>query len=721
MNQTPDTTRPSDHGAPPALETAAWAVVVLAGLVWTWFAAGDITWYDSGELVAAAFHLGLSHPPGQPAYGLLGKLATFLPLGSVAFRCNLLSALAATGILALLAVLAHRVAGPRAAFVAVVLTALSWPMAEQAMRAEVYAPALATILAAFVLASRPRLPRSANLAAASVLLGLASGLHPLLAATAWLGMALAFLVVPRETRRWRLATAAFLGALLGNVIWLTLPMAGNKEALIPWSDLDSFGGVLATIMGQAYRQNLQGGASGLGLRLIANARLAGTLAGPAMTAGGLVGVMTLLSAKRTPASSSWPTWVLLGTGLVCSSAVVVFYPANPDIHGYLLPSLAGLALAGSTGLVRLFDWLQKRAQGRRGIAMAGAALLGAMLVWSALQQAPQIADQTRRIGQPRDLTGALERGALPGPGLVVAESDHALFALVYAKAVESVRPDLALASRWLVGSAAPWYRRWLKRRWPWLFVPLVDDEGPTRGMRRRFERINALAIPTYVEEPEPEIWDMVQPCGPFFAFIPKRVSRRACLAASPLPKIEAPAQARLIGCYMACQRARFLAVRGNVQAALDLLAPFVAHPVPSLPPVASEFLCTAARPLVLAGRLELALGNPGRAKVLLERAIHIDPRFADSYAELGRMLAAEGHLEQARRRELQALRYDEKNVTALFYLALIEYRMGRTKRAKAILNRARALDPRQVEALLRAHGAGDNGRKTPDINGATSR
>jgi len=54
--------------------------------------APTVTWGDSGELIANAYTLGITHPPGHPIYCLLGKLFTFLPLGSVAYRVNLMSA-----------------------------------------------------------------------------------------------------------------------------------------------------------------------------------------------------------------------------------------------------------------------------------------------------------------------------------------------------------------------------------------------------------------------------------------------------------------------------------------------------------------------------------------------------------------------------------------------------------------------------------------------------
>src|SRR5688572_33448599 len=47
---------------------------------------------DSGELTLVAATLGVAHPPGYPLFTLLGKLFSLIPLGTVAWRINLLSA-----------------------------------------------------------------------------------------------------------------------------------------------------------------------------------------------------------------------------------------------------------------------------------------------------------------------------------------------------------------------------------------------------------------------------------------------------------------------------------------------------------------------------------------------------------------------------------------------------------------------------------------------------
>ena len=54
----------------------------------------NLTTGDSAEFVVNAATLGINHPAGYPLFSLIGKLFSLLPLGSLAFRVNLLSAAA---------------------------------------------------------------------------------------------------------------------------------------------------------------------------------------------------------------------------------------------------------------------------------------------------------------------------------------------------------------------------------------------------------------------------------------------------------------------------------------------------------------------------------------------------------------------------------------------------------------------------------------------------
>jgi len=67
-------------------------IFILAFSVYLFTLAPTVTMEDSGELIAAAYNLGIAHPPGFPLYAMLGKIFTFIPLSSIAWRVNLMSA-----------------------------------------------------------------------------------------------------------------------------------------------------------------------------------------------------------------------------------------------------------------------------------------------------------------------------------------------------------------------------------------------------------------------------------------------------------------------------------------------------------------------------------------------------------------------------------------------------------------------------------------------------
>ena len=75
--------------------TALAAFVLFASL-----APGGPFWLDSSELATAGFRLGSPHPTGFPLWCVLAKVASLIPIGEIAFRIDLMSAV--TGALAVL-------------------------------------------------------------------------------------------------------------------------------------------------------------------------------------------------------------------------------------------------------------------------------------------------------------------------------------------------------------------------------------------------------------------------------------------------------------------------------------------------------------------------------------------------------------------------------------------------------------------------------------------
>ena len=70
----------------------AGAVFLVALVVYSWTLAPTVTLTDSGELIVAAYGLGVAHPPGTPLWVMLAHLASLVPVVNVAERINFSSA-----------------------------------------------------------------------------------------------------------------------------------------------------------------------------------------------------------------------------------------------------------------------------------------------------------------------------------------------------------------------------------------------------------------------------------------------------------------------------------------------------------------------------------------------------------------------------------------------------------------------------------------------------
>jgi hypothetical protein len=60
--------------------------------LWLLTLAPGVTFEDSGELIAAAYGFGVPHEPGYPLFTILGKIFSYIPIGNIAYRLNMMSA-----------------------------------------------------------------------------------------------------------------------------------------------------------------------------------------------------------------------------------------------------------------------------------------------------------------------------------------------------------------------------------------------------------------------------------------------------------------------------------------------------------------------------------------------------------------------------------------------------------------------------------------------------
>ncbi|MBU1753658.1 DUF2723 domain-containing protein [bacterium] len=98
-----------------------------------------VGFHDSGDMITAIYSLGIPHPPGYPLYCLLGKLFSFISMGNIAYRLNIMSAVfAALAVLVIYLIVVKTTTQTIPAIVAGLILALTSTFWEQAVIAEKY-------------------------------------------------------------------------------------------------------------------------------------------------------------------------------------------------------------------------------------------------------------------------------------------------------------------------------------------------------------------------------------------------------------------------------------------------------------------------------------------------------------------------------------------------------------------------------------------------------
>lgn len=433
--------------------------------------APSVTLEDSGELITAADRLGIPHAPGYPLYTLLAHLATWLPLGTVAWRVNLLSALAmATGVALFTAALqrlcrdalgVREGAGVLAAGGGL-LAALAWETWEQAVIAEVYGLHLALFGAALLLMAHWTLEparRGRTLALLGLTLGLGAGHHP--SALMWFPAAAAcvLMTAPREAFAPAPLARAAGAFALGLLPLAYLPLASARDPVLDWGDPDTLRSFLQVVTRAQYGAQP---VHALDEALAQGALLARLVVAqwPAAILLLLVpGTVALALHSRRLLALVAALW--LGTGPLM--ALLANFPvasgdAMADAENaalasvFFIPSHWVLALLITAGLALAASRLP-RAASRLVLATALALPLAVA------------AKHWRRVDLSADRTAEAYVATLFGvaaPGaLILANWDPFYFPTLYVQHVEGARPDLTVIDAHLLRRS--WYVRQLQR------------------------------------------------------------------------------------------------------------------------------------------------------------------------------------------------------------------------------------------------------------------
>ena len=493
----------------------AWAVGLCVFTVYVFVLAPAPYLLDSAELAAASFGLGIAHPPGETLALLWGKLFCFLPLGSVAFRVGLGSAVAA----AVAAGLVVRLSLPLLGALDVGEKLPPWARATlgatagigfglcpgvlmSANRPEVYALAALLALAALRAAGSAD-PRGPLLGALAIGLGFAN--HPLIAAACGLGAAVAALPHLRRVRSAGEGDASgesgasdrggtdgnggagplrFVGLSLAALVVglsilvylparafaLAAPGAAPLDTLM-WGDARSLSGLWWILSGRTFLDKsplIHSSAAPASAPFVFIEELGLGLCLSALCAG--VYGLRVARARRMTAAL-----LVTLTGALGSALFASFVPTNPDIRGYLAPGLGAAAILGAAGLGPLLAALKARWPVFLGVFLISATTVGHLVALP-----PQV---DLRQAWAADRHAARLQSDLPPRAAVFTSHFETGFLLAYGRQVEGRRPDAAWVHLGFVGD--PGYRGRAQAAYPEL-VAALDDHRRGRLSKSAF-------------------------------------------------------------------------------------------------------------------------------------------------------------------------------------------------------------------------------------------
>lgn len=414
-------------------------------------------WLDSGEFVAAAVRLDISHPPGHPLTELYGKAFSLLPFGSLPLRIAIGQAFAtalacvfvcraSTDVLAL-----QRVPDPLrwpCAIFAAWVSAFTYGLWFQAVRPEVYA--LQTLCTSVIVervcaylrmrsaTAQPSEPgqvaRYAGPACFALGLGLAN--HHFTALFVVPAMLVPAFLLVRSGRLRCLAGSALLG-LLGLATYAYLPLRATHALPANLGQPSDWSRFIWVVSAKVYQhgaatqttQSLGERLADVAVLLVESYRVLPLLAA-------LVGLYALL---RTPATRAAGLFaLLLSAAVLIARAWLGPVRSNPDVLGYFGSAFLAIGLLAASAFGELAKHLDARSPERLRVFLPWCAPVLALLNVPYAFAASSLADF-----HATDSLDERRLRSLPARSVVVETMPQTVFRHWELDAVERIRPDLA--------------------------------------------------------------------------------------------------------------------------------------------------------------------------------------------------------------------------------------------------------------------------------------
>lgn len=404
---------------------------------------------DSGELIAAAYTLGIPHPPGYPIWTMLAKAFTFIPFGSVAWRVNFMSAFFAAAACGLTSLLALKLCGRiLPAMAAGLALAASYEFWEQAIIAEVYTLNAFFVALCFVLLlDWYEKRKDSRLYAFAAVFGLGLCNHNTVALLGPVFVLFILSIDPEVWRRWAVYGACTCFAVFVTVaVHLYLPFRSMADPPMDWGNPETWDNFWAVVTRSQYSFMFTEDPR-TPIRFFGQAwMLAGMYAQqftPWLAALPLVGLPILMrnSWRRSAFLLVAAFFLSVGYLLILNTksepesmwVATVFY-----IPFYILAAvLLGCAVA-------FVEERTRRVSSRVATSVAAALVVASVAIPSAANWShnDRSADFWTR-DYALNVMKTLEENAIFFPA-----ADHATFPAIYLQAVEGMRPDVTLANKY---------------------------------------------------------------------------------------------------------------------------------------------------------------------------------------------------------------------------------------------------------------------------------
>jgi hypothetical protein len=396
-----------------------------------------IAWGDWGEMQTVPHVLGIAHPTGYPTYVLLAWLAQLVPIGSIAFRANLLSAVLVSGALAVTVAILLRL-GIRpliAAGAGLALGAIPtvWAAATVAEVNPLHLLFVALLLHRALVWEDQR--RTRDLLIGALLLGLALGNHLLTLFVAPFLALFALWVGRREIRARPSLLAAAAGAgLLGLATYLYIPLAAAQSPPLSYNHPTTLDAFLFLVGGAQFRGQFGFLSSG-GLNAVAGSlgalwQLLADRATPIVPVLGAIGLPLLI--RRRPAF-----------GLMCAGVLlanVYFWATYVRLEHYLLVPWLVLVIGAAVTLEAAALAFARRPGWARGLELSPMVGVAAVVFAVALAVTNWRAADRSGDRSGDEFVEAIF-GALPENAAILSEWD-ASTPMWHARYVLGRRPDV---------------------------------------------------------------------------------------------------------------------------------------------------------------------------------------------------------------------------------------------------------------------------------------